>query len=72
MFFEAELRFGVKVISRLTHPQNRQDKPNTPDYCRAHCLELPIFVLRVNLPPLYFVGLLDDNDNNSFITEHIT
>ena len=27
VFFEAELRFGVKVISPLTQPQNRQDGP---------------------------------------------
>ena len=40
VFFEAELRFGVKVISPLTQPQNRQDGPNTPDYYRAHCLLL--------------------------------
>ena len=40
VFFEAELCFGVKVISSLTQPQNRQDGPNTPDYYRAHCLLL--------------------------------
>ena len=40
VFFEAELCFGVKVISPLTQPQNRQDGPNTPDYYRAHCLLL--------------------------------
>jgi len=40
VFFEAELRFGVKVISPLTQPQNRQDGPNTLDYYRAHCLLL--------------------------------
>ena len=40
VFFEAELRFGVKVISPLTQPHNRQDGPNTPDYYRAHCLLL--------------------------------
>ena len=28
VFFEAEPRFGVKVISRLTQPQNREEEPN--------------------------------------------
>ena len=50
-FFEAEPRFGVKVISRLTQPQNRKDEPITPDYFRT--LWITIFVFRLNLPSFY-------------------
>lgn len=51
VFFEAEPRFGVKVISRLTQPQNRKDEPITPDYFRT--LWITIFVFRLNLPSFY-------------------
>ena len=50
-FFEAEPRFGVKVVSRLTQPQNRKDEPITPDYFRT--LWITIFVFRLNLPSFY-------------------
>ena len=59
VFFEAERSFGVKVISRLTQPQNRQDEPNTPDYYRAHCLELPSsFYVRIFLHFILWVSLI--------------
>ena len=39
VFFKAEPRFGEKIISWLTRPHYKQDKPNTPAYRNpAHCL----------------------------------
>lgn len=32
------------MITRLTHPQNKQDEPNTPEYYPAYCL-LEIWIL---------------------------
>jgi len=41
VLFEAEPRFGVKIISWLTRPHDKQDKPNTPAYRNpAHCLQV--------------------------------
>ena len=59
MFFEAGPRFGVKVISRLTQPQNRKDEPITPDYFRAHCFELQ-FRFTFEFAFILFVGLLNN------------
>lgn len=41
VLFEPEPLFGVKIISWLTLPHYKQDKPNTPEYRNpAHCLQV--------------------------------